>query len=144
MKKPKLQLSPEAYDELERELQQSCPVAPTNGHITMGNVEIHRRTLAEICLHQIIDLVCETFPDLGVTRRDVLGPLRDTPTITCRHTAMALIRQTRQLSSIQVGRFFKRDHGTVLHAEAQVRNRCDTEPKYAAMYNELLTKLTAK
>lgn len=52
----------------------------------------------------------------GLTLADILGPCRKRHICAVRQEAMRFIHETKGLSSTQLGRVFKRDHTTVLHA----------------------------
>lgn len=52
----------------------------------------------------------------GVMQRDILGPHRYRELVAARHEALALTYRHTQMSMPNVGRYFNRDHTTVLHA----------------------------
>ncbi len=56
----------------------------------------------------------------GISVREIMSPSRGRPVVAARYEAMALVYQHSQLSLPQVGRLFKRDHTTVLHALRKV------------------------
>lgn len=69
----------------------------------------------------------------GITLRDVFGPARNQQFLQPRHLAMYLCRCLFPRPSLhELGRHFHRDHGAVFHAIRVVKNRIDTESKYAA------------
>ncbi len=70
----------------------------------------------------IIDLVCLAFRDLGVHRSDIFGPSRKSGIVTCRHTAMALVREVKCMSMEETAEVFNREHTGVHYAEQSVND----------------------
>lgn len=65
-------------------------------------------------IDDIIDIAARSE---GLTRADILGPLRSAPAVRARQRAMYLSRQATPKSLPELGRRFgSRDHTTVLHA----------------------------
>lgn len=62
---------------------------------------------------RVMDVVAARY---GVTRADLLGPGRTQPATTARQVAMRLVRETTGKSYPEIGRAFRRDHTTVIHA----------------------------
>ena len=82
---------------------------------------------------RIVDLVAERY---GFSRGELLGRRRTVKHIWPRHSAMALCRLLG-LTYEDLGKFFKRDHGTVIHAFNNVRNLVATEPRLREEFKEL-------
>jgi len=61
-------------------------------------------------------IACEVAWRTGVPVWEMQGPLRDTHIKDARHEAMYLCRHEAHCSLTIIGRFFNRDHTTVLHA----------------------------
>lgn len=54
--------------------------------------------------------------DMQVDSSHIMGPFRDRDSVAARHRAMRCIREELQWSTPRIGKFFDRDHTTVLHA----------------------------
>jgi chromosomal replication initiation ATPase DnaA len=65
---------------------------------------------------------------------------RHEPYITARLQAIALCRQATELTLVEIGQSFRRDHGCVIHAVRAVESRCETEPRYRAQFGALLAE----
>ncbi|RVG88690.1 helix-turn-helix domain-containing protein [Sinorhizobium meliloti] len=75
-----------------------------------------RRSMKEICLD-----VLQRFP--GATLEDVKGPRRSRYIVAARHTCVyAIYAERKDISFTSLGRFFERDHTTVLHAIRNIEN----------------------
>lgn len=61
----------------------------------------------------------------GVTLEDLRGPSRRLRASRPRQEAMALIMAQKRYSYPQVGRFFNRDHTTVIHGERAYQKRLE-------------------
>jgi chromosomal replication initiator protein len=66
---------------------------------------------------------------------------RTSELVWARHVAMFFCREFTAISSADVGKRFKRDHGSVLHGCYMVRTRCETEPRTAQQIEELRNQL---
>jgi chromosomal replication initiation ATPase DnaA len=60
-----------------------------------------------------------------------------------RQVAMILIREISDLSFEKIGKIFKRNHATIMHAHTLVKNRCDTEPEMRERIESIRKKLKA-
>lgn len=68
---------------------------------------------------------------MEVSLEEINGRCREQRIALARQMAMVLAKEIMGLSSVQVGKAFGRDHGTVLHAERAIRNACETDPSIA-------------
>lgn len=72
----------------------------------------------------------------GIMPEDMESKLRPENIAWPRQVAMVMARECTHLPLTRIGELFGgRDHGTVLHAERRVRERCATEPHL----NQLMT-----
>jgi chromosomal replication initiation ATPase DnaA len=62
------------------------------------------------------DVIASTAEDHGLTAADLVGTRRDQRAFRARAEAMHVLRSTTSFSLPQIGRFFNRDHTTVLSA----------------------------
>lgn len=83
----------------------------------------------------IIDVVCELS---GVSRADLMGRSRVSVIVTYRHLAMALAYEITQHSSLTVGAVFERDHSSVLNGIKQTRKRCEEDPFFKILWDEIV------
>lgn len=63
-----------------------------------------------------IEIVRATSKQLGISVERIMGPRRSKSTVRARQIAMYITRQECELSYPVIGRFFERDHATVMHS----------------------------
>jgi chromosomal replication initiator protein len=81
------------------------------------------------------DIVAEQF---DLTRGQLLGPRRLPHIVLARHIAMLLCLEMLPGASLpQVGRWFHRDHTSVLHARETMRRRIAVDPEFAKRVEDL-------
>jgi Bacterial dnaA protein helix-turn-helix len=68
---------------------------------------------------------------------DILGRNRRPPIAAARHEAVWRVRQATGWSLPRLGRFFKRDHTTVLHSLRKMEKRSACEPELPATISSL-------
>ena len=74
----------------------------------------------------------------GLTRAQLLGPRHLPRIVLARHIAMLLcLEELRGASLPQVGRWFHRDHTSVLHARDAMRRKIAVDPEFARQVEEL-------
>ena len=71
-------------------------------------------------LNEIIKIVAKYFQ---LTKQDILGPYRRESLVEPRHFAMYLCRANTVQSFTQIGKWFHRDHTTVLYAYFKMKKR---------------------
>jgi chromosomal replication initiator protein len=73
-----------------------------------------------------------------LTHAQLLGPRRLPRFVLARHIAMLLCLEMLPGASLpQVGRWFRRDHTTVLHARDVICRKIAADPKFAKKVEEL-------
>jgi chromosomal replication initiator protein len=82
----------------------------------------------------IVDIVAAQF---GLTRGQLLGKRRLPRYVLPRHLAMLLCIEMLQASLPEVGRWFGRDHSSVLHARERMRRRIAVDRKFAKQVEKL-------
>jgi hypothetical protein len=76
--------------------------------------------------------------DFGMTRAQLVGRKRVANCVLARHIAMALsLQMLRNGSLMQVGRWFNRDHTTVLHARERIKEKIARDPSFAKKIEDL-------
>lgn len=89
----------------------------------------------------VVDMVCRFYeikPDA------ILSKTRRREIVWARHVAMVLVGENSRLSVTSIGRYFQRDHTTVLHARKAVRDLCDTNEVLRGEVMELSAAILAK
>jgi chromosomal replication initiation ATPase DnaA len=79
----------------------------------------------------------------GLDPAQLRGRGRTAEVALARQVAMALCRALTPCSTSTIGRAFARDHGTVVWAVQSVRDRCDTDRRFAATYSALRRRCQA-
>jgi chromosomal replication initiator protein len=82
--------------------------------------------------------ICLNF---NITKDILRGPDRKRRYARPRQIAMALSRELTDMSLSQIGRHYCRDHTTVLHAIARIRDLSEVNPKVAAHVEDCRTML---
>ena len=94
-----------------------------------------------ILISQIVGVVEDIF---DVSIADMIGQSRLEKIACARHAAMYAAVQKRTFSIVKIGKYFKRDHSTVLHACAKIANHIKTDNTLFLKVNELLTRVNLK
>lgn len=68
----------------------------------------------------------------GFSRNDLVSERRNKPLVAARHVAMYIAKELTTYSLPRLGREFRRDHTTALHALTKVTRRLAEEPGFAA------------
>jgi len=68
---------------------------------------------------RLIELTCSYF---HLDRKSVMGKLRVAKYVQARHVLMYLFRTKLKMTFSEIGRFFDRDHTTVLHSSRTIEN----------------------
>jgi chromosomal replication initiation ATPase DnaA len=78
---------------------------------------------------ELIDMVATHF---GLTRAEMVGARGASGIAQARHIAMYLCRRELGTSAAGLGRLFRRDHSSVVHAARKVAARIAENPAFAA------------
>lgn len=73
----------------------------------------------------------------GVRQEVLMGRVRTEDVALARMTVFWLGRECTAATLTEIGRVMARDHGTVLHGCRAIRDRMDTDDKFAREINEL-------
>lgn len=71
----------------------------------------------------MLSIASRVAEEYGFTVRELVSEHRDRRVVWARQTAMWRMRQVDKWSTTQIGRFFNRDHTTVIHACRRVEER---------------------
>lgn len=93
--------------------------------------------------HDVINAVCQ---ETGTPVEMLLGPRRCQPLASYRQIGYLLCHHLcPQLSYPQISRAFKRiDHTPVWHGIRSIQEKCKRDPKLAALFDRLYTRLKAE
>jgi len=92
-------------------------------------------------LVKILELTCEEFK---VSETEVFGRSREEQFTWPRHVTVWLLRCCSAASLSSMGQMMGgRDHGTMIHSIHAVKNRMETEPRFAALVRKLEQKTRA-
>jgi len=95
----------------------------------------------QVTIENIQKVVAEYFQ---IRAADMLSPKRTRSIARPRQIAMALSKELTNRSLPEIGSAFGgRDHTTVLHATRKVQELCESDPRVAEDYNNLLRRLHA-
>lgn len=105
-------------------------IARLEGSVTAPVPQPIARIIAAVCAHFVVG------------RPELLGEGQAAHLVLARHTAMALVRQVHGISLPRIGRAFRRDHTSVLHAVRRIAALTAADPAFAAQYAALAEVLT--
>ena len=98
------------------------------------------KVVKEVRPDTIIDATCLAFK---IERGILFSTCRKWNLVRARNLAMYLIRQKTNLSLLSIGKLFKRDHTTVIHAMRYVNNELSVTA-YRQQMNEDLKAIMAR
>jgi len=96
-----------------------------------------RRTVPRREIREVVKAVGLVY---AVSPREVLGRRRFANLSEARQCAMTLLRN-RGYTFESIGRAFKRDHGTVLHASRKIQDRIEVDRKFRARWEAISNQL---
>lgn len=94
---------------------------------------------SQVTNDSILKEVSET---TSVSTEDLLSRKRTANVAFARQTCMYLGRVLTKHSLVEIGRFFERDHGTVIHAVRKVEQEMEKNMEVRRMINSLVTRLS--
>lgn len=77
----------------------------------------------------------------GIAPEAILGTSRVENVVLARQMAYALVAELCSVSISQVGRLFRKDHGTISYGMQSLQDRLDTDRSVAALFSEIRKKL---
>jgi hypothetical protein len=83
--------------------------------------------LVELVFGPVRRIQCAVSEAYGISLGELLGVDRKARLVRPRHVAMYLSRALTQLSVPDIGRRFRRDHSTVLHAVRSIERQCQDD-----------------
>lgn len=93
----------------------------------------------KISVEDIQRVICEHF---GITIEELVGKRRSKEVVIPRQVGMYLARELTDASLPEIGqRFGGRDHATVLHACAKIKEQLDRDKELATVVNDLKARL---
>lgn len=108
-------------DELQRMLKLQREVEDLERQLLIGKSDDVR--MARL----IAETVAQSF---GIPLACITGRSREECFVVPRHITFYLVRKHVQCSQHAIGKMFRRDHGTVCHAEQLIKDRCETNQKF--------------
>ncbi len=87
---------------------------------------------------EIIEIACNVFAQKMTA---VLSKRRNRPISEARHAAIYCIRNKTNITLNECGKIFNRDHTTIIHAIATVKNLLITDPIFASKLRRLMDNL---
>jgi len=94
-------------------------------------------TAAALTPASIVAAVCDAF---RVTHGDISSRQRGQHIALARQVAIYLIRELTDYSFLRIGRYFGRDHSTVIHGYARIARRVAAERTFGAMLATLASR----
>lgn len=91
----------------------------------------------EITPYDIIAAGCWAF---GITKEELLSKSHKRDFVRARYICMFIVRQRTDLGLIQIGKFFNRDHTSILHGIRRIENDLSVTA-YRQRTNEEINKV---
>ncbi len=88
--------------------------------------------------YKIVEIVAES---MGVSINDIMSKKRNREYCYPRQISICLIAEFCREKTTAIGRFFDRDHSTVVHTRRYIYGLCDTYPEELDMLNLLREKV---
>lgn len=100
-----------------------------------------RLTVADFSHGQLwlIGHVCASFFKMEL--KDLIRPTRQPHIAFPRQVAMFLQYRLTGMGSVEIGRFWKKDHSTVLHGVGTVEGQMSVDPTIKALVEKIITRL---
>lgn len=89
-------------------------------------------------LDRVIAVVCQTW---AVSREELLSRAKPLRLADPRIAMYALARKATRLSSIEIGRAFGREHGSILYGVKAAAARVETDPHFATAFGVAASRL---
>lgn len=86
----------------------------------------------------IVDFVCV---ELGISRREMLSPIRTGRIVMPRRIAEYLVRELTTLPFEAIGSLFEKDYSTVIVGTQEIARRMAAAPAFAMRIEEMRAKL---
>lgn len=120
--------------EYVKEITEIFELAREENRVTVFTVKIDneeiRKTNAKL-RSLLLDNCCIQF---GVTRQQLFSKSRRREMVEARHVTMYLMRKYKLFGSLKmIGKYFNRDHTTVLHALNNVQSLIDTDKVFKSI-----------
>lgn len=78
----------------------------------------------EEAAEKIIERICDYY---GVDVERILASTRIQPIAQIRHICMFIVKEKTGMTVVSIGKYFNRDHTSILHAIKRVQDLIDTE-----------------
>lgn len=96
------------------------------------HIEYMGKITKTLTQQEVVQIVSDNF---GVQYDDILSPHRERAKTEARHTAQTLAYKYCGLSLSNIGKFFGRDHSTIIHARNNVKNYMEVYPSYRQKFD---------
>jgi chromosomal replication initiation ATPase DnaA len=95
---------------------------------------------ARLRLEIILQVVSKKF---NIGYQTLCSNERTEEVVTPRHIIFFIARDLQHIKLVLIAKAFRRDHGCVLHAQRAIRNRMQTDRKFADMVGDLSKECNA-
>lgn len=92
----------------------------------------------DITLEKIINAVRDYY---GFSEEEIKGVSRNADLVEARHIAMYITRQLTQITLVEIGRFFKRDHSAVINGDRRIRELIIQNKLINTKVNNIIQKI---
>jgi chromosomal replication initiation ATPase DnaA len=114
---------------------QPAPYSPDTLTTLGGEAPYH---LDDHAVRAILATVLTVTREFHVKPSVLFPRCRNARVATARMTAMVLLRRRHQLTYMEIGGIFRRDHGTAIHAIHAISSRATTDRAFGTVFERLL------
>ena len=122
-------------------------MAAYSGPITIEQVENIIKDITTdsqptaVIVQKIIEFVAKSF---GVSPSDITSDNRQANIALARQVCMYVIKEVTDLKLNEIGKYFNKNHSTVLHSMDQAKLKMDKNPSVRAVANDAINEFQTK
>lgn len=95
----------------------------------------------QITIEDIKEVVAEEY---GITTNELTSKQRKEKYVFPRHIAIYLAHELTNMSWIDIGKAFDKDHSTTIHASEKIKTMISNDPFFAEAINKIINKIKTK
>jgi chromosomal replication initiator protein len=118
-----------------------CSVNGVQASEKVIDVVLHDQILERCAVISLEDILRASASFYGLSPEDVQGKKRTPGLVSARHMAMYLSRKLTDLTLVEIGRFFEKDHSSIINAEKKIMAQIKIKPEIYEQVNEIVDRI---
>ncbi|MDR1448284.1 MAG: chromosomal replication initiator protein DnaA [Candidatus Ancillula sp.] len=118
-----------------------CSVNKVEVSEEIVDIVLHDQILDRCSIITLDDILVACAEFYGFQAEDIQGKKRSPALVSARHMSMYLSRKLTNLTLVEVGRFYKKDHSSIINAEKKMKAQIKEKPKVYQQVNEIVDKI---